>query len=213
MRAVLLVFMPRSLHRVRLTAAAAVSLPKNGLVLRRVRVWTGATPGALVLNVDSMTKAVFPVASNGTRGYASYKVNEKFDANAIDSTYFTFVGALSIVELTFGNEPNPDGKSLRDFRAVYVHRDDTGGAATADVTFTFTGTTSAKPTGGALLISASTGRLIFPQNEGLTFAIEGLVSERMDELAPIPDFGESLQSLTASLVSDGANKGLAVIYY
>jgi len=200
-------------HRSRLTAAAAVALAKTGLYLVRIRVWATTTPGLLSLQLDSTTKALFPAPSNGTRGYATFEVNEKMETNNIDSTFFTFVQGLSVVELTFSDQPNPKGQPLKNFRGAYSVRDDTGGAATADITLTFTGVTGAKPSGAMVLGSASAGRLIFSQAGGLTHAIESLVSERIDQLAPVPDFGENLVSLTASLVSDGAQKLAVVMHY
>lgn len=200
-------------HTVRLTAAALVTLPRGGLWLAMVRVFSGATPGAFQYRYKGSAQATWVAPSNGTRGRRVYKMMEKFEGTQIPAGAMTFTGGTSVVELIFTDQKPSAGHSFDDLRGIVLTRTDVG-AVSASITGNYD-VAPAVPRALEAYISASAGRIVFPAIDQLTPQVEAVVAElgRGDsEAIPAPPFSPS-NSISPTVTTDGASTILAALYY
>lgn len=197
-------------HRVRATSAADITLPQTGMYLWYVRVIGATVPGHFSWLHNGVNTAVFECPSNGTRGFAQYKVNHRIPGNTIPSGVQTFTGITS-VELVFADTAPPAGHStIAEFNAVVYRRTDAG-AVTATISGTYPGGPTT-PRGVVVYQSASAGRVTFPSQGGATFAVDAVVSDRAVEPLPAPDLPAS-PSLDLTAATEAAATIMAVVRY
>ena len=195
----------------RLTAAADVNLVRE-MYLREIRVYGGATPGSFSWLLDGTgARAHFSTPTDGTRGYASYKVNFKVEGTTIPSATFELLGGVSFVELMFSDDaPGAGHLPLSKWRAIRFARTDAG-AVTGTVTGTFPGA-KAKPLWVLGYISASAGRATFPLAGNVQMSHEAIIASRAGEAAPVPNIPES-QTLDLSIITDAASTSQYLVGY
>jgi hypothetical protein len=200
-------------HTVRQTAAAAITLPRAGLWLALVRVHAGATPGAFQYRYAGSAQATWAAPSNGTRGRRAFAMREQIAGTQIPAGAQTFTGGVDYVELIFTVQAPSRGASFADQRGIVLSRTDAG-ATTATITGNYD-VAPARPRAVEAYISASAGRVQFPAIDLLTPQVEAIVSEIGDpdyDTIPAPPFSPS-NSITPSVITDGASTIVVVIYY
>lgn len=196
-------------HSQRLTASAALALPSQGMYLDRVRVWGGTTPGSFQLSIDGAAVAHFPSPTDGTRGFAEYKVTHKFGGTSVPASSVVFNGGLAVVELIYADKAGGH-PPLSAFRGLRFARTD-GGAVTGDVTASFEGGDSI-PKSVVVYTSASRCRIRFPATGSLEETVEGVIAPLRVDPSPAPAL-PATGDLTLSIETDGASTAQAIVYY
>ncbi len=198
--------MGREYHTVRLTAAAAIALPRPDMHLARVRCIGGATPGSFSLLYDGQANAHFGVPTNG---FADYKVSWQVRGSQIPAASVALNGGVSVVELTFAVD-KPEGPPIESFRAIRFARTD-GGAVTANIQVNYDVGPNV-PLSVVGYTSASAGRAVFPAIGASVFQQEASVEEFVVPVEPTPELPKS-NSLTLSVITDAAATSQYLVYY
>jgi len=198
-------------HTVRITSASTITLPAAGMYLHRVRVYGGTTPGVFSWAYDGTSSAQFPAPSNGTRGYASYEVNEQIVGNTIPAGVLTLGTGVSAVEFLFSSSAPTEGAPLASYRGIVFRRTD-GSATGANITVSYD-VGPAKPRKVLCFTSASTARVTFPAVGAMQLIVEAVCSERNHMSTRCPDALPPATSLTLLATTDAAATICAVVYY
>ena len=199
----------REYHTVRLTASAAIQLPRPDMHLVKVRTYGGATPGSFSLLYDGQANAHFPAPSDGTNGEAVFAVEWSVRGSNIPAASVLFNGGVTIVELTFSVDPG-EGRPISSFRAIRFARTD-GGAVTANVAVNYdVGPNVPRSVIGQ--ISASAGRAVFPAIGASLFQHEAGREGFLTDVENAPELPRS-NSLTLSVITDAAATSQYLVYY
>lgn len=195
-------------HSQRLTAAALLDAQRPDMFITAITLVGHATlPGTFSIRYDGIAQAHFPVAGGG---FVRYEVNHKLVGQTIPAGSVAFNGNVAAVVVEYSDAVNAAGKSLATYRAIRFARTDAG-ATTADVEVDFDAGSSI-PKWVIVQQSASAGRVLFPATVPTQLTVEACVEEFNPPLVECPGI-PAAQSLTLSVVTDGAATIQAVVYY
>lgn len=221
----------KALHKVRQTAAAAITLPRGGLALLKVKIIGHATaPTALSILYNGIARAIFPCGPGAQKEFLlKHPVGINLPATwAIGAVVASKTGGTTTLtaptawELTFGPlaMADPNAQEMETFRGVV------GLCAVADsgTAFGISYDEMGETMGGAVPIAAlayMTGG-VAGANAQWAFPVIGSISPQIEsaggqnylpEPEPLPQYPPALTVVVTPAVSGAATTAVVVVYY